>query len=120
MDKPQSEDKPVYSCRFHPTDGFHEVGCPHLKWAADELQLALDNAKRSQENILNLVASAKQQGIRETVDKIYKNTQTLDNPFYKSEYKPGDPMVQKSIGFSTALLRIQEYLYSLTPEQDGK
>lgn len=39
--------KPTYSCRFHPTDWWHEVGCPHKEWTKEELQRALDNAKRS-------------------------------------------------------------------------
>ncbi len=39
--------KPTYNCRFHPTDFWHEVGCPHREWSKEELQNALDNAKRS-------------------------------------------------------------------------
>ncbi len=42
-------EKPMYSCRFHPTDWFHEVGCPHQNWSSEELQDALDKAKRSME-----------------------------------------------------------------------
>lgn len=29
-----------YSCRFHPTDWFHEVGCPHMEWTPEQLQEA--------------------------------------------------------------------------------
>lgn len=36
-----------YNCRFHPTDWWHEVGCPHKKWTIEELQEALDSAKQS-------------------------------------------------------------------------
>lgn len=48
------EQKPLYSCRFHPTDWWHEVGCPHRKWSVEELQGALDNAKRAAELQLHL------------------------------------------------------------------
>jgi hypothetical protein len=41
--------KPTYNCRFHPTNWWHEVGCPHKDWSKEELQEALDSAKRSQE-----------------------------------------------------------------------
>ena len=41
--------KPIYSCRFHPTDWWHEVGCPDRDWSKEELQRALDNAKRALE-----------------------------------------------------------------------
>jgi hypothetical protein len=30
----------VRCCRFHPTDGWHEVGCPHRPWSDDELRHA--------------------------------------------------------------------------------
>jgi hypothetical protein len=43
------EKKPTYSCRFHPTNFWHEVGCSHVSWSNEELQGALDNAKRSLE-----------------------------------------------------------------------
>ena len=43
------EGKPTYMCRFHPTDWFHEVGCPHMEWSKEQLQDALDNSKRSNE-----------------------------------------------------------------------
>lgn len=38
---------PSYTCRFHPTDSFHEVGCPHRAWGIDDLQKALNAAKQS-------------------------------------------------------------------------
>lgn len=40
-------DEVVWNCRFHPTDGFHEVGCPHVEWTNDRLQEAVVNSKRS-------------------------------------------------------------------------
>ena len=43
------EGKPNYSCRFHPTDWWHEVGCEHQNWTKEELQSALDKVKRSLE-----------------------------------------------------------------------
>jgi hypothetical protein len=33
-------------CRFHPTDWFHEVGCPHREWTKEELQSAIESNKR--------------------------------------------------------------------------
>ncbi len=42
-------EKPNYHCRFHPTDWWHEVGCPHMEWTKEQLQDALDKAKRSKE-----------------------------------------------------------------------
>ena len=51
MDNAEREEflkgKPTYSCRFHPTDWWHEVGCPHKSWTMEELQRALDQAKRN-------------------------------------------------------------------------
>ncbi len=29
----QPTQEKVYNCRFHPTDGWHEVGCPHIEQA---------------------------------------------------------------------------------------
>lgn len=26
-----------FTCRFHPTDWFHEVGCPHQSWTVEQL-----------------------------------------------------------------------------------
>lgn len=44
------KDAPVsWTCRFHPIDWWHEVGCPHREWTKEELQEALVNAKRSAE-----------------------------------------------------------------------
>jgi len=34
-----------WSCRFHPTDWFHEIGCPHMEWTKEQLQEALELAK---------------------------------------------------------------------------
>lgn len=39
--------EPVYGCRFHPTDWWHEVGCPHQEWSVQELQEALNRTKQS-------------------------------------------------------------------------
>ncbi len=35
----------LFSCRFHPTDWLHEVGCPHKEWTIKELQDALIHTK---------------------------------------------------------------------------
>ena len=36
-----------WTCRFHPTEEWHEVGCPHRKWTVEELQKVLEDAKRT-------------------------------------------------------------------------
>jgi hypothetical protein len=38
---------PHWNCRFHPTDGWHETGCPHKEWSKEQLQRALVLAKAS-------------------------------------------------------------------------
>jgi hypothetical protein len=38
---------PHWNCRFHPTDGRHEHGCPHQEWTKEQLQKALILAKAS-------------------------------------------------------------------------
>ena len=40
-----AKDNLKWSCRFHPTDWFHEIGCPHQKWTKKQLQDALNVAK---------------------------------------------------------------------------
>lgn len=35
-----------WTCRFHPIDYFHEVGCPHQAWTVEQLQGALETAKK--------------------------------------------------------------------------
>lgn len=47
MSKKLSDYEATYSCRFHPTESWHEVGCSHQKWSVEELQEALDCAKQS-------------------------------------------------------------------------
>jgi len=44
----------TYSCRFHPFNGWHEVGCPHMKWTKKQLQDALDKAKQSNAYLIYL------------------------------------------------------------------
>ena len=34
-----------FHCRFHPTDGFHEIGCPHIEWKNEDLIDALRGQK---------------------------------------------------------------------------
>jgi hypothetical protein len=43
---------PTYNCRFHPTEWFHEVGCPHREWTVEELKHAIDSNKLFQQNNL--------------------------------------------------------------------
>lgn len=39
------KEKVVFGCRFHPTDWFHEVGCPHMDWTKEQLIDAIKMAK---------------------------------------------------------------------------
>ena len=34
-----------WECKNHPTDGYHEVGCPHRLWNIEDLQGALNGQK---------------------------------------------------------------------------
>lgn len=43
-------DDVTWNCRFHPTDGWHEIGCPHQFWTADELRSALITKKRFEQS----------------------------------------------------------------------
>ena len=52
--------KPVYNCRFHPINGWHEVGCPHKEWTKEQLQDALNKSKSSQQYQLSLLSSYSQ------------------------------------------------------------
>jgi hypothetical protein len=36
-------------CRFHPTNWWHEVGCPHCEWTKEQLLSALIAKKRFEE-----------------------------------------------------------------------
>lgn len=36
---------PQYSCRFHPTDWWHSVGCPHQDWTLEQLKSALETTR---------------------------------------------------------------------------
>jgi hypothetical protein len=40
-----ARDNPHWYCRHHPTDWFHEIGCPHMKWTVEQLQDALDESR---------------------------------------------------------------------------
>ena len=41
-----------WSCRFHPTDWWHEIGCPHKEWSTEELLSALLTKKEFEESNL--------------------------------------------------------------------
>lgn len=42
----------VWNCRFHPTDWWHEVGCPHQEWTKEDLQGALETKVRFEQSNL--------------------------------------------------------------------
>jgi hypothetical protein len=56
INKELKDFEPSYSCRFHPTDSFHEVGCPHKKWGVKDLQESLDLAKQSNNYLIYLLS----------------------------------------------------------------
>ncbi len=41
----KAKESPKWLCRFHPTEYFHEVGCPHMEWTKEQLMDALSTAK---------------------------------------------------------------------------
>lgn len=41
-----SENELIWHCRIHPVDWWHEIGCPHRVWTAEELLGALIEKKR--------------------------------------------------------------------------
>lgn len=38
--------KVTFTCRFHPTDWFHEIGCPDMEWSKEDLLGAIKTHKR--------------------------------------------------------------------------
>ena len=49
------QDSVGWTCRFHPTDSFHEVGCPHRTWTIEQIMSALVAKKKfEEEGIKNL------------------------------------------------------------------
>jgi hypothetical protein len=43
-----------FNCRFHPTNWWHEVGCPHMEWTKEQLQAALASQKEQTQGIVKL------------------------------------------------------------------
>ena len=41
----QAKKEVIFFCRFHPTDWFHEVGCPHMDWTKEQLIDAIRGLK---------------------------------------------------------------------------
>jgi len=48
----ERQEKLHWSCRFRPTDWWHEIGCPHKEWSAEELLSALLTKKEFEESNL--------------------------------------------------------------------
>lgn len=44
-----------FNCRFHPTDWWHEVGCPHRDWTKEELRAALVSQKQHAPGIIKIL-----------------------------------------------------------------
>jgi len=49
IDKILKNQEVHWTCRFHPTDWFHETGCPHKKWSKKDLLSALIIKKKFEE-----------------------------------------------------------------------
>jgi hypothetical protein len=47
--------KITFSCRVHPTDWWHEVGCDCKSWTNEELKNALITSKKSHQYLLNKI-----------------------------------------------------------------
>jgi hypothetical protein len=43
---PHGPQEVTWNCRFHPTDWWHEVGCPHQAWTVDQLRDQIATMKR--------------------------------------------------------------------------
>jgi len=52
MNKKIEETEIIWNCRYHPTDWWHEVGCPHMKWTKKDLQSALESKIRFEQSKL--------------------------------------------------------------------
>lgn len=64
----------LYTCRFHPTDWWHEIGCPHMKWTKKQLQEALDQAKENEQKQLEVLTfMTPNLGKRKSNRKVMKN-----------------------------------------------
>ena len=67
LDKISSEkmselkEKVSFCCRFHPTDWFHEVGCPHRDWSKEELIDAIKMAKVTHKVLVKQLIKAERQ-----------------------------------------------------------
>ena len=59
----ERQDKVKWSCRFHPTNWWHEVGCPHKEWTNEELLDALITKKEFEEKDIMLNSTI--QGVAE-------------------------------------------------------
>lgn len=47
-----------WKCRFHPTDWFHEIGCPDMDWSKEQLMGALLTKKKSEVMAQNAMIEA--------------------------------------------------------------
>ncbi len=61
-----SELEVTWSCRHHPTDWWHEVGCPHMEWTIEQLRDALIAKKRFEIESLPDWSFTKQQAKKES------------------------------------------------------
>lgn len=77
----ERQNKVRWTCRFHPYDWWHEVGCPHREWTNDELLSALITKKEFEESKLKGITLSDETkdmvfGVEEPVD--YIDTSNLE------------------------------------------
>ena len=50
LNKKIDEQEVSWNCRFHPTDGWHEIGCPDQEWGKEDLLSALIEKKKFEQS----------------------------------------------------------------------
>ena len=91
--------KPIYNCRFHPFNWWHEVGCPHKAWGVQDLQNALNLAKQSNAYLTSLLTSQREEGRKEVIKEFAKIME---------------------IGYKELERKLKNYKNLSTPKEGGK
>lgn len=58
-DKELTQNDVSWSCRFHPVNFWHEVGCPHCEWTKEQLLSALIAKKKFEEDKIKILIEPK-------------------------------------------------------------
>lgn len=73
-----------WTCRFHPTDSFHEVGCPHQDWTKEDLQGALEAKKKGEKDFTALISAAEERVRGELKKEIEKMKKEITDDYNKN------------------------------------